>query len=117
MKPAIYRVLLAGWTVVVLVLTGYPSLETPKIKEFPVDKIYHFAAFLILGMLARRVLRTGAFFAFCGAAVIVAEIQQIFIPGRDFELLDIVAGAAGFAAVFAVGRLRRRKINHELSKA
>lgn len=106
------------WTAVVFVLTGYPALESPKIKEFPVDKVYHFIIFFILGLLAVRIFKLKRYLIFCGIAVILAEVQQIWIPGRDFELLDIVAGIIGFIVAYIVFLItQRRRARHELSEA
>jgi VanZ family protein len=106
------------WTAIVFVLTGYPSLEAPKIKEFPIDKVYHFIIFLVLGLLAARIFKLRGYLIFCGIAVILAEVQQIWIPGRDFELLDIVAGIVGFVVAYIIfWTVQRRRARHELSKA
>jgi len=106
------------WTAVVFVLTGYPTLEAPKIKELPIDKVYHFTIFFVLGLLAVRIFKLRGYLIFCGIAVILAEIQQIWIPGRDFELLDIVAGIIGFVVADIIFLItQRRRARHELSKA
>ncbi len=106
------------WTAIVFVLTGYPSLESPKIKEFPIDKAYHFIIFFILGLLAVRIFKLKGYLIFCGITVILAEIQQTWIPGRDFELLDIAAGILGFVVAYIVYFITlRRRARHELSKA
>lgn len=118
MKRRIKWTVLLIWTAVVFVLTGYPSLESPKIIEFPIDKAYHFMIFFILGLLAVRIFRLKGYLIFCGVAVILAEMQQLWIPGRDFELLDIIAGISGFVAAYIVYSIARgRRARHALSKA
>lgn len=116
MKSSIRKVILVAWIILIFVLTGYPSLESPKIKEFPMDKAYHFVAFFVLGFFAIRLFKAQWFFILCFAVVIVAEIQQVFIPGRSFEILDIVAGIIGFTGAYLIAWLRRR-YRHDLSKA
>ena len=116
MSIYVKRILLIVWIIVIFVLTGYPTLETPKIKEFPVDKVYHFIVFLILGLLEMPILRPRNFFLLGFAIALLAEIQQIFIPGRDFEILDIVAGLVGLTIIFFILRLRKG-LKNDLSKA
>ncbi|MEO0126254.1 MAG: VanZ family protein [candidate division WOR-3 bacterium] len=104
MKRSIDLLLLIIWIVVIFFLTGYPALETPKIKEFPIDKFYHFLLFFVYGLFGLKLLDTGIYFASGLIIVIVAEVQQIFIPGRDFELLDMVAGVIGLLCFYLIKR-------------
>ncbi|MCX7995710.1 MAG: hypothetical protein N3A65_08090 [candidate division WOR-3 bacterium] len=100
MKKGVNILLLIIWIVVIFFLTGYPGLEAPKVKEIPVDKFYHFLLFFIYGLLGMRVLEIGIYFLSGILIIIAAEVQQIFIPGRDFELLDMIAGALGLLAFY-----------------
>ncbi len=102
MKRSIDILLLIIWIVVIFFLTGYPGFETPKIKEFPIDKLYHFLLFFIYGLLGLRVLGAGVYFLSGLIIVMTAEFQQIFIPGRDFELLDILAGVIGLLCFYLI---------------
>ena len=108
-------IVLIVWIVVIFVATGYPGLETPRIKDVAIDKVYHFVAFLLLGILELRILRTSMFFLVGVSVVILAELQQLIIPGREFELLDIVAGLGGLLAVFIYSK-GRELVKHGLSK-
>jgi len=103
MKRRQQTLLLIMWIILIYVLTGYPSIETPKIKEFPIDKLYHFLLFFIMGILGYPILKKARHYFLLGTGVaITAEFQQIFIPGREFELLDILAGFIGLFVVFFV---------------
>lgn len=104
MKRNIDLLLLIIWIVVIFFLTGYPSLETPKIKELPLDKFYHFLLFFIYGLFGFRVLGAGVYFLSGVIIVITAEVQQIFIPGRDFEFLDMIAGIIGLLCFYLIKR-------------
>jgi VanZ family protein len=115
MKRKTRTIFLILWIIIILVLTGYPTLETPRIKEFPIDKLYHFIIFCILGALEMGLLKTRQFFMLGCGVVLVAEIQQVFIPGREFEILDIVAGIIGLVVSYFV--LRKRSPRNDLSKA
>lgn len=102
MKRSIDLLLLVFWIAVIFFLTGFPSLESPKIREIPIDKFYHFLLFFVYGILGLRVLNLGIYFVSGILIVITAETQQIFIPGRDFEFFDIIAGFIGLLAVYAI---------------
>jgi VanZ family protein len=115
MKKKTRTIFLILWIIVILVLTGYPTLETPKLKEVPIDKLYHFIIFFILGMLEIGLLKPRYFFLLGCGVVVVAEVQQIFIPGRDFELLDIAAGIIGLIVTYVV--FTKRRSRNDLPKA
>ena len=67
------------------------------------DKLVHFGLFLVLALLVRRSLYDtsrnleGAFktLAVILPYIVVLEIAQIWIPGRGWETMDLVAGFAG----------------------
>lgn len=106
MKNIAQIALLVLWIVIIFVLTGYPSLKTPDIDKFPADKVYHFALFFIFGILAFRLVGVYLFFLLGMGIAIVAEVQQIFISGRNFEILDIAAGILGLTTFFVIHKLR-----------
>jgi|UniRef100_A0A7V3RIK8 VanZ family protein len=109
MKRSIDLLLLVIWITVIFFLTGFPGLEAPKIKEFPIDKFYHFLLFFIYGILGLRIMDTGIYFLSGVIIVIVAEVQQKFIPGRDFEILDMVAGVVGLITIYLIKFLKNKK--------
>ncbi|UCC11663.1 MAG: VanZ family protein [candidate division WOR-3 bacterium] len=113
MKTSIKIALLICWIIVIFVLTGYPALQTSHLDKYWIDKVYHFVLFLILGGLEFRIMKTLYFFTLGVSVILIAEFQQILIPGRTFELLDIIAGLVGlcFAYFIFTGY---RKIKHEV---
>jgi len=115
MKRGVRFFLLVVWIAIIIFLTGYPSLRTPKIREFPVDKIVHFVIFFLFGLFARTLLKPLKYFLFGTALILVAEFQQLFIPGRTFEILDMAAGALGLVAYFII-TLPIRSTKNGLSK-
>jgi len=102
MRIGVRAVLLILWIIVIFVLTGYPSLKMPTINETPLDKFYHLIIFFILGLLEYPLLKKFPFFLVGGAIVFFAEFQQLIIPGRDFEIADIIAGIFGLLIAFFV---------------
>jgi VanZ family protein len=115
-KPRVRAALLIVWIAIILFLTAYPSFPTPKIRSFPIDKVCHFFLFFLFGLFARPVLRPVKFFVIGIGLVIVAELQQLLIPGREFEIMDMVAGGIGLAAFFVLS-IPKGSGKNDLSKA
>jgi len=115
-KTGVRVTMLIVWIGVILFLTAYPSLPAPKINSFPIDKVAHFTLFFIFGIVARPVLKPLKYFGSGAALILIAEFQQLFIPNRDFEIMDMIAGAIGLAAYFLVS-WPKRSLKNDLSKA
>jgi VanZ family protein len=115
MKRNVKWALLILWVVIIFVLTGFPLLEAPKIKHFPEDKLYHFIVFFIMGFLSAKLLTVKGFFLLGISVLLLAEFQQLIIPGRDFEVLDIVAG--GTALVVSYFVCRPKGVKGDVSEA
>lgn len=99
----------------IFVLTGYPKFNVPKIRELPVDKLYHFVVFFIMGLIAVRLMKTMSYFILGVVIVILAECQQLFIPGRDFEMYDMFAGVLALIVIYSI--FRQKKVRDNVSKA
>ena len=107
MSRTVRIILLIIWIMIIFVLTGYPSLRPPQIQNFPTDKLYHFIIFFILAFLERPLLKPLHFILLGISVALIAEVQQLFVPGRDWEILDIGAGIAGLMAGFLIFKKRR----------
>lgn len=91
--------------------------ELPDIWQ--IDKVYHFAAYAVMGALWVRALGAkgkGARYTIVVASVISAffgafvEVCQAFTPTREASLLDALAnGAGGVFGAFIFTRLNRGK--------
>ncbi len=120
-----------AYMALIFVLSSF-QLQTPVIERLPFkDKLVHFVEYAVLGALCahatlrtwpeRHWLRTTLLGAFLAAAFgVTDELHQSFVPGRDADVLDIVAdtlGGAVGAMVSAAYALRRgaRKENSESS--
>lgn len=74
---------------------------TPVIPSTPVsngDKIAHFTQFYILSFLGREKAE------YLVILPILLELLQIFIPGRDFSVFDMLANLIGFSVGILVWR-------------
>lgn len=90
----------------------------PKDTEWPVDKLVHFSLFLVTGwLLARGWLSSYRWYGLATgllSVAVVTEAVQAYIPGRHFDLLDMLANASGSLFGLAIGgwlwaRRRRRR--------
>ncbi|MFH0780993.1 MAG: VanZ family protein [Pseudomonadota bacterium] len=97
-----------GW-VVYMADTGQKSIFFDLVKMIPFgDKIGHFLLFGFLALGANivfklRGMRIGNINLFYGAIVIfvvvvIEEVSQKFMPGRTFDINDIMASLAGIVA-------------------
>lgn len=111
MNRTVRWILLIVWIVTIFVLTGYPKFDVPEIKDFPVDKIYHFAVFFVMGFIAARLMKATGFFLLGVIIVLLAECQQLIIPGRDFEASDMVAGVLALIVSYMIFRQRKAEDN------
>ena len=106
-RPSQGSLLPAGlWTAVVVALLALPGSEIPAPKVDWLDKLAHAVLFavhyrLLAPALIRRqtagLPRTAATVASTALAAVM-ETVQLWIPGRGWEWLDLVAGLVGIAA-------------------
>ena len=79
------------------------NLPLPEWLQPWIDKLIHFGLFLVLALLVGRCsddsrgpLGTPRMaFAVTMLYVVFLEIAQLWVPGRSWELLDIVSGLSG----------------------
>lgn len=96
------------WAAAILVMTSWPSPGgIPDVTG--IDKVAHFGAYAVLGLLVARALLpirqlSVLGIAFIGIAVFAAldELHQNWIPGRDASIADWVADISGAIAGLAV---------------
>jgi len=80
------------------------------------DKLVHFSLFLVLALLVRRSFygtgsdSEGAVKALAVTLpyIVVLEVAQIWIPGRGWETLDLVAGFAGALVAMLLFQVNRQ---------
>ncbi|MBI5588647.1 MAG: VanZ family protein [Deltaproteobacteria bacterium] len=111
----------ALYTALIVYLSLTPHLpEGPRIYQ--IDKLYHFMAYAIMGLLLARAVATGpALKTRTGAVVLITalagflfgalmEIGQMFVPERTAEALDALANGAGaFVGAVVYGRFIHKK--------
>jgi len=112
-KWMVYFPLIIYW-IILFIATTLPARDLPKTGVS--DKIEHFTAYFILAFLLNLTLmfqnkypklKQNAWLFTLIFTLLYAgldEIHQLFIPGRDCDILDWLADASG--ALLALGILR-----------
>ena len=110
------RSLVALWGPVVVYLAvifiGSSFSKLPDLPGGVSDKVAHAAEYAVLGLLLTRALAAPSWLPaslpYAAIAVVLAglyglsdEWHQRFVPGRDFDLMDLAADVAGAAAAAA----------------
>lgn len=103
-KKLVYFPLGIYWSVL-LILTSLPGKDLPKTGIN--DKIEHFIAYFLLGLLLSLTLllqnkyyKIKKYFTifsvlFIGLYAALDEIHQLFVPGRDCDIIDWTADVIG----------------------
>jgi VanZ family protein len=109
------------WASLILVLTSYPTLDTPDLGFEAQDKLAHFGFYFVLGFLIVRALsendsariRTALWRALAIGVLFALfdEAHQLFIPGRSCEFYDASADVIGILlSLLAFLLLHRTKV-------
>jgi VanZ family protein len=89
------------WTAVLFAASSFPTV--PVDLEAGRDKLAHFAAYLVLGLLLARgqtLARISPLWALVIGSLVGAldELYQSIVPGRHMDLTDWVADSLGVVA-------------------
>jgi VanZ family protein len=97
--------ILIAWIIVVLIAIASPGQDLPDINTIPYfDKIVHIILFGLVTFLVNRSMtargvsqKYAAILSLVGSAAYagLAEIIQLFVPGRDCSIYDFYAGLIG----------------------
>lgn len=111
------------WLVIILFITLKPGGDTPLFEflQYPgVDKLGHFGLFLIWSLLyfpevfclgdvkTTQNLRIWTVVVSSFVLAIAIETAQLYIPGRSFDVIDIVADILGSVTALAAVKIMRR---------
>ena len=106
------KYIFAGWIIVILTMSSIPSIPTLKIhtanSEIRLDYLIHFCEYGLLSIMAFLSLIKSDFrlkyrkLGFMTLSLIIFafldEFHQKFIPGRAFNIKDIISDISGVAA-------------------
>jgi VanZ family protein len=95
----------AGWAVIIFLLSSIPGKSMPDVPGLQYDKVLHALVYSVLGGLfflalrhassltTGRVVAAAALFAL--AYGLSDEFHQLFVPGRSADLYDALADGIG----------------------
>lgn len=112
--PRLRTLLLAIWPVMIAAVALFSLLPASRIPHLPLtDKQEHLGAYLGLAAIPAAAVRRGRVAVAAAVAVaclgVALEFFQMRIPGRAFEMRDILANCAGvLLGSLAALPLRRR---------
>ena len=96
----VYFLMAIIWAILIFIGSSVPGSELPTASNIT-SYIVHFIEYLVLGVLlalsAKAGLIKGAFeVLIIGLLYALSdEIHQLFVPGREFSLLDLLLDALG----------------------
>ena len=94
------------WMVVIFVLSSIPGTAFPK-QPFPYfTELAHLVEYSILGILWYRVLKPKIFLVLviCILYGISDEIHQLFVPFREYSILDMALDTVGVCVGVITGK-------------
>ena len=106
----------------IIAVSSIPNLKGPTLKLVAFDKVAHLLEYAVFAWLAIRAFsnmgpRVGVNQAFFLAALFVSlfavfdEYYQRFVPGRQFDIFDILIDVCGAMLVLIWFRARNKKVN------
>lgn len=107
------------WMAAIFAVSHRPAAALPSFGAWDLlgKKLAHFLAYAILALLVRRVTGEVAW-PFWGVLVVTAvyaasdEFHQLFVPGRNGNLMDVIIDFLGSVAGLAVYRYWRQRRQH-----
>ena len=87
------------YATLVLTVSSIPGAVISEAGLSSSDVLYHFASYLLMGVIAHAALhRWERALAYGGAVALVDELHQYFIPGRTVSAIDLGLNSGGLTA-------------------
>ena len=88
------KLILILWIVIILILSLIPTTEVSKLQKLGMDKVFHFGAYALLGMIGQAAV---GFHSITIGIILgtATELLQHFVPSRTVEFLDWLANILG----------------------
>lgn len=102
------------WALVILISSLFPTSEVPTVTWPYADKVMHFGIYAVLAVLMLRGfalyninhMQGYIFTLILGMGYgILMELVQLFVPGRQADVFDIMANTMGLACGIILRRL------------
>jgi len=122
-----FRIVLILWTIIMLTLSSLPDFQAPELFPKYSDKIVHLIEYMIWGILFLLMLKQEdriqnvwrALFIMLIFGVILGildEFHQMFVSGRNADIIDLIADSAGLAIAMILFRIFYRKPRYYLPR-
>lgn len=107
--------LVAVWMVLIFILSAIPSLHSGLREDFLLRKLAHMAEYAVLFVLLLRAIDVNnrlMWKHYCLAALLAVlyaftdEWHQLYVPGREGSVRDVIIDSAGIVGALVVLRLR-----------
>lgn len=103
------------WLSLIWIVSSIPSDSLPSYKIIGIDKLAHFAQYLILGLLVNRWLKRMDLkgrkciyvYGLLLILAIIDELHQVYIPGRSVSVYDCLANGSGLVGAYLIHRIKR----------
>jgi VanZ family protein len=115
--------ILAAWVIIIIIVSSLPNIPTLKFhtskSDIRLDYLIHFCEYGSLSFLAyltfeKRFAAVKMFFLVTIGLVLFAvadEFHQKLIPGRSFNVMDIISNISGILAAMVFCVVTFRKIS------
>jgi VanZ family protein len=124
------RYLLIAWILTIIIVSSIPNIPTLKIhtakSEIRLDYLMHFCEYGVLTFMAFLSFAGREFKIAGGKVILIAislilfavldELHQKLIPGRSYNIKDIMSNVTGIVAVTILAMLIFRSIGNILKK-
>lgn len=111
-----FKIIFWLWALTLFILSSIPNIPTQQIniwdEPFRLDYLEHFGVFFLLGVFyilwkleegfVFSYVRNGWYMIALWVFASLNELQQIWIPGRTFNPLDLIYNTLGLVVVFIV---------------
>ena len=112
----VFRAPALGYAGLIFVMSSIPGYELPDLPFYSFDKIVHAFEFGLFGMLVFRALRFPnpcrrpylLTLCLCIPFAALDEIHQLFVPGRNCDIVDFVFDVLGLVIFTAVSARMNR---------
>ena len=129
-------ILIITWMILIFIMSSFNSIESSnqsnfitniiaailkienvELLSFTVRKLAHFTEYLILGILIHNLIKLYnknilVSLSICIIYAITDELHQILVPGRTFQINDILIDTIGsFIGITIINLIKKRRLS------
>ena len=119
-----YHLPFIAYASLIIIISSIPNLKQPQLRFLAFDKIAHFVEYSIFAVLTFRSFSNLTAkltvnhalimsFVFLSVFAVIDEFYQRYIPGRYFDIFDILIDLLGAFLVLLILGKRLKTLNRE----